>query len=407
MLKITKKYKWLLLVILIFIMGIGGYLWSNTQKSSINKPIDIHFSYSFHLPDSVLAGDKIEIALPENAPNCQLLVNNSWGSWWLLAENKKFILPDSLMQQAGNMNLSLFYSSKEIASKNIYVKPLASAEPLETYLGAKSILADKEHWAMIVAIPVDKYKNAVAENTKVEYQFHRPNESQETYQEATKHLVSYKKIEAQTKTGKTIVGVKAGNAIGKEKELLEVAGYPTSFSIYAAETYLYADARQYFKLQTSALKDKFGNVVADGTLVSFTIKDTDATLRQLTAYTLNGVAELLVQNPSLAGNLGIVASIYGDVQSNRLTLNFRKSLENFEIQFKKDKKQLIVGPLMGALGQYMPDGAEVEFIFPKAKKSLKAVVNDGYAKLDLADESLKDLTIMIRFGGIEKLFKIE
>jgi len=403
----NKKYLWGLFPI--FLVGIViAYFLFFQRKVIISTSSDSQFFFQFNLPESLYAGSKLSIKLPQNTPNCQLLLNSSWGTWWLDLSKYEFNIPDSVMMQSGLLDLSLFYDKNLIAEAQIFIKPLQPFEPLETFLGSKSIIADGgEHWSMITAIPTDKFINPVYENTPVHFSFKRPNGTFEAYDIPTKHLVSFKKIYSQQKVGKTIISIKAANAAGKEKELLEISGYPRPFNIENDELYLYADARQYFKLKTGIIKDKFENVVSNGTLVSINIKDTDGSNRQLTSYTIGGIARLMVQNPNKAGTMQISANIYGDVESNQLNIKFQETIKDFKISYNKQTEVLKIGPLIGAMGQYIADGAEVEVILNPRQENLKALVIEGYAKLNLKQEQHPIGEMTVRFVGIEKRINIQ
>jgi hypothetical protein len=163
----NKKYLWGLFPL--FLVGIViAYFLFFRKNNNISTPLNSQFSYQFNLPDSLYAGSKLSIKLPQNTPDCQLLLNSSWGTWWLNLSKNEFIIPDSVMMQSGLLDLSLFYDKNLIAEAQIFIKPLQPFEPLETFLGSKSIIADGgEHWSMITAIPTDKFINPVNENSVV------------------------------------------------------------------------------------------------------------------------------------------------------------------------------------------------------------------------------------------------
>lgn len=398
----NKKYLWGLFPFVLVGIMIAYFLFFQ-RKAIISTSSDSQFFYQFNLPDSLYAGSKLSIKLPKNTPDCQLLLNSSWGTWWLNLSKNEFNIPDSLMMQSGLLDLSLFCNKNLIAETQIFIKPLQAYEPLETFMGSKSITADGgEHWAMITAIPTDKFINPVNDNTPVHFGFKRPNGTSEAYDIPTKNLISYKKIYSQQKIGKTIVTIKAANAAGKEKEVLEIPGYPTSFNIEYDELYLYADARQYFKLKTSIIKDKFENIVNNGTLVSINIKDTDGSHRQFTSYTIGGIARLMIQNPKKAGTMQISANIYGDVVSNQLSIQFEEAIKDFKVSYNKQTEELKIGPLVGAMNQYVPDGAEVEVILNSTQKHFKVLATEGYAKLSLKEEKHPIGEMTIKFADFEK-----
>jgi hypothetical protein len=403
--KLKKNIKWLVLLAGLILLIKAFFVLKN--KDTQNSPeAQQNEKYYLAIEDSLMAGSKNELRLPNSA--CYLFVNSSWGCRLLIPDKSGIVpLPDSLLQEAGLQQFSVFCDSKKIATKTIKILPLPPTEPLETYVGSKSIPADGGlHWAMVTSIPADKFQNLSTENTPVKFQFHRPNESREIVEKFTKNGIAYHKIYSQTKVGKTIIGASSLKAIGKEKELLEVPNSPTSFEISANQKYLYADARQFFKLQTDKIKDAFGNTVADGTLVTFKIIDPDNSSRILTGYTLGGVAGAVVQNPSIEGTIAVKAMIYGNVESNKISLLFKKTVLDFDAIYQTEEQNLKIGPLKGALGQYVSDGAEAEVIIQPLGITRKGVVKNGYATVELSDIKSGNYEFKIRFGGIDKKFKL-
>ncbi len=284
--------------------------------------------------------------------------------------------------------------------------PAAAAEPLEVFLGSKSITADiGQHWAMITAIPVDSLRNPVEAGTSVEFDLFRPDGSVQKKSTQTSNLVAYEKIYSGSKVGKTIVGSKSGSAVGQEKVLLEEPGYPVKFSIKPVKVYPYADSRQFFTVESSEITDEFGNKVADGTLITYAIRDADGSQRQLTAYSIDGRAKLAVKNPEVVGSLYIVGTVFGDAGSNTLNVNFKQLISEITIKFDAKNQQLIVGPLVGPLGQYVPDGSEVKVEFRPIGLKKTAVVIEGKAKIKTSELPKGVYDITFKFGGVEKTIK--
>ena len=403
--KIKKYKKWLVYIGGFMLLTSFFYVLTDDKRKELKQTILGIDNYRISLKDSVVAGTKLSLQLPNFS--CFLFVTSSWGCR-LLTPQKEFVqLPDSLLQEAGLQRYTVFCDGKEIASKNVQILPLVSAEPLEVYVGSKSIPADGGvHWAMVTSIPADKFHNLTNDNTPVVFQMHRPNESQQISEVATQNGVAYHKIYSQTKVGKTIIGTLAMAAVGKEKELLEVPNTPISFQITADQKYLFADARQFFKVRTEKIKDAFGNTIADGTLVTFKIVDIGKAIRILTAYTIGGVAELAVQNPSLEGSIELIAMVYGNIKSNKLAFYFKKSVDDFEAVYQAKEQSLKVGPLIGPLNQYVADGAEVEVEIRPKRHLRKGAVKNGYALVDISDLPTGKYELNIRFGGIQKEFKL-
>lgn len=342
--------------------------------------------------DSLMVGEQKSFEVNTNGISLGEKVNVFYQSTWgvriieLTIEKQptiKFNLSDTL---AGLANIVACFRGKTYAEKKIMILPAKSSAPLDAYLGSKSVIADGKDWAMITAIPTDKYGNLVKNGTKVNFDFLTTANTRKHKVSDIEHHIAYQKIYSQTKSGKTFIGVSVDGVDSKEKELLQVADFPLDFKISAEENSLYADARQNFQVKTSIIKDIHQNIVPDGTLVSFQLTDPNGSSRQLNSYTIDGVAEIHLQNPLSAGNLQIIASVFGGGASNNLKIPFQSSFQNVPVEFDEVNKKLRlrIGVLRGKLNQLLPNGLLVELSIDNEKIFETEAVN-GYAVFDLTD----------------------
>jgi hypothetical protein len=380
------------------------------KKNSL--PVDLKdIKISLLTPDSVIIGQKKMIQLSvKNIPpgeKINFVLQSSWGvrTFEFKVEDvpvMKFGIKDTL---SGLLDIHVTYKGVVFAKNTVNVLPGIAAEPMDTYLGSKSVVADGHDWAMITAIPTDKYGNLLKEGTPVNFDFLTPTNKREHKVANTKYGVAFQKIYAQTIAGKTFVGVSVGSVNSREKELLQVADFPSNFTIQAEKNSLYADARQTFKVKTSTLKDQNGNIVSEGTMVIFQVKDANNTTRLFNAYTINGVAEIHLQNPTSLGNLQLIASVYGGGSSNSLLIPFQSAFQNIPVEFDNTTKKLSlrIGVLRGKLNQLLPNGIIVALTIDDGKVISTEAVS-GYAIFDLTDfdKGKHDLTISIADNIIHK-----
>lgn len=362
-------------------------------------------------PDSVMVGQKKMMQLSvKNVPageKINFVLQSSWSLKTFPFEVEdipvmNFGIKDTL---SGLVDIYVTYKGVIYAKSTVNVVPSTAAEPMDTYLGSKSVVADGKDWAMITAIPTDKYGNLLKNNTPVNFDLLSATNQREHKVSDTKHGVAFQKIYAETTSGKTFVGVSIDSVNSREKELLQVADFPTNFTIQAEKNSLYADARQTFKIKTSLLKDQYENIVSEGTMVVFQIKDANNTTRMFNAYTINGVAEFHLQNPISWGNLQVVASVFGGGKSNNLSIPFQSAFKNIPIEFDVTtrKLRLKIGVLRGKLNQLLPNGIIVALSINEQKATTTEVVN-GYAIFDLTDlpAGKHDLIINIAENIIHK-----
>jgi hypothetical protein len=365
-------------------------------------------NYKLAFPETITAGEEMCTPYLSWMQSCELIIENSWGIRLLsiLDGASKVCLLDSVTQQTGLIDIYLNCNKQAIGRQSVMINPLAAAEPLEMYLGSKSITADGGiHWSMITAVPVDSLTNPVQSGTSVLFDLYRPNGEQKLIETSTEHLVAFHKIYSGFKTGKTIVGGRVNKALGQEKSLMEEPGYPTDFVIKSAGFYPYADNRQFSKIETSVITDKFGNKVADGTLINFLVTDVLSLKRRLNAYTIDGVAILNLQNPILPGEIVINAFVFSDVISNEIRLNFKETIKEIPVKFDRGKQVLIIGPLLGPLEQYIPDGSEIVVKIKPINKNFSVVLLNGYTKIKTADLPNGLYEIEMSFGGIKRNIK--
>ena len=338
--------------------------------------------------DSIAAGSLLQITVHTAhfmpGETVYIQCQGSWGTRikeFIVGKDKMVSFKDSL---TGMLTLRALYRSKLLAEKRVQILPVAPANPMDSYLGSKSVIANGSDWAMITAIPTDLFGNLIREYTPVDFTMLRPDKQLEHYTVPTHAGVVYKRITAGTTIGKTFVGVGVQGVDSKEKELQEVAGFPMPFTITAESKSVYADSRQMFRVITSTLKDSFDNLVQDGTAVFFYCRDANGTFRQLSAYTLRGVAAIYMQNPVSAGNMTIEASTFGGGKSNKLAVYFTSAFQDIPVQFDSLQKSLSVGFLKGKLNQLVPNGTSVTLRIDSALRMQQETVG-GMAHFDLQD----------------------
>ncbi|WP_040006374.1 hypothetical protein [Fibrisoma limi] len=363
-------------------------------------------SVTLLVPDSVVAGQPLTVQIKTQRINLGESIMLSWQGGWGTQTMAQPVdgaalnvaLPVAWTARSGAQVLRVWHRNTLVGTQTVRVVPQQTAQPLDLYLGAKSIVADGQHWSMITAIPTDSLGNPVKATTPVQFRFLRPNGQRDERMAQTHHLVAYQRITAQTSTGKTIVGVRAENVSGKEKELLEVPGFPVNFTIQASNYTPLADQRQNFRVRTNVLTDSYGNVVSDGTLVRFQCLDPNKTVRIVKGYTLRGVAEVSLENPGYEGSMRISASVFGAGKSNVLTLSFPENLKRIPVQVDQKRRLLRIGPLTESLDQLVPNGTAVTVqIDDRDPLAIETV--GGYAEADLTGVTTGPHSVELTVGG--------
>lgn len=272
-------------------------------------------------------------------------------------------------------------------------------EPITTLIGPKNITANNREASIASLIPFDQFGNPIADGTPFIIEALRPDGSNETYRVETDNLVAWRRLYSSTTSGRTRVASRfepneGAAAFGPEAILDETAGEPVAFSISADKTTAPADGRQLITLRSDPLRDRFDNELPDGTLVTFTATENDGRLRSLPAYTIDGVAELSLQAPTIPGDLLVSASV-ADMISPPLRLTFSTNDFELPLDFLLDNGTLTLtaGPVLGTLNQFLPDGLEAHFVIlsdGQAALRQTGVLRDGYASARFRTSELNE-----------------
>lgn len=243
------------------------------------------------------------------------------------------------------------------ANVNLIAGP--AVDPLELFLGPRTIEATGDTATMAVVIALDELGNPVPDGTPVTYLVTRPDFRSESGVVPTQGLISWTRIGSGTLAGKSKLAVEADGAGGKELDFLEVSGTPLEFEIFLIDPPVPADGRSLIRVRTGPILDSFGNAIPDGIDV-FADMSGDDGARRLKSETIKGIAEFTIEAPSRPGETTIVVQASG-VQSESLTLDFAPMVTDVSVNVVTDLDGMAisVGPVFSTLGAYVPDGSPV------------------------------------------------
>jgi hypothetical protein len=247
----------------------------------------------------------------------------------------------------------------------LQLRPGPAAAPLVPLVGARSIPADAQSWAMVVAVPQDTRGNPVASGTDVQLSVSRPDGRLEDGQAQVAFGVVWWRLYAGTRAGLTRIALRSGAAHGPEGELREVAGWPLPPRTGMSPATLPADGRSLTTLRSGPMADRFGNRLPDGTRVTFALRGPGAQRALLPALTVNGFAEALLEAPQQPGRTSARAAVH-DVAGPPASIDFTAgpAVGRFPLWLERDgdDRRLVAGPLIGSLGQDAPEGTLVRFV---------------------------------------------
>lgn len=289
------------------------------------------------------------------------------------------------------------------ATAELMITPGPAVDPILPLVGPRAIIAGGEQWTMVIATARDGLANPVAEGSLVTFRAQHPVAPTaapaigvETIVTRTQNLIAWTRIYSRNRAGPLRLAVNADFGHSPERVVLVTPGLPLPFQLLADKVTVPADGRQLVRISSSQILDRFGNVLPDGTSVLLLATLGEQDQRSLPATTVDGRLYTTIQAPSEPGTMRIQGWIAG-ISSEPLTLTFTPgpALQSIRLATKKVAAglQVIAGPLVGDLGQFIPDGADVTFTITAPNGQTETVIapaDYGYAQLLLRKGALVD-----------------
>lgn len=281
-------------------------------------------------------------------------------------------------------------AGNQTASREFSILPGSPIEPVKPLVGARTIVADGEHWSMTVAIPFDAFGNPVADGTIVTIEARHPNGDLTSDDRPVTHMVAWTRIYSGTLAGRTVISTRAGDAVGPEGIVDEVAGWPVPFDLTVEPVSVPADGRSQVMLRTTELRDVYGNVLPDGTLVTFIATGLEGEHR-IPSVSVGGYAEAPLRSPTLPQTVDVRAIVF-DVESREVVVRFTDgpAVGSFPVSTivleQAGKLVIDIGPTTGSLGQYVPDGTVVTAEITHGEGTplrVEGTVSSGHAVLEV------------------------
>ncbi|GAA3612001.1 hypothetical protein Q4Q39_04680 [Flavivirga amylovorans] len=349
--------------------------------------------------------------------NPLLYCSNSYGSVVIQGTNKNTILtfemPKSIANKTGFVNWKLLTKGTNLSGK-FYITPKQEVITMETYLGPPSIEAGGTDYAMLVVIPTDPLDNPLQDSTQVniKHQFLTSEYNNVLY---TNYLIAYKNLYSETKSGRMLISSEALGTHSKEYTLNVLPAIPTNFEISYQQHHNYADGNQITTFTTSVIRDKYDNIVSDGTYVDVFITNKDNNILKTSGTTINGIATAKMIHPDHEDAWTVKAFIEGMAESAPLALNFKQVITDFEVVFSDNSRTITVGPLQSFMKQMIPDGLQVKLHFYQNDTKIKTLSKssfEGYVTFKLNEaiipvpNAINDtFKIIIETARIEKSFE--
>ena len=322
-------------------------------------------------PATAVAGDEVTVMI-DGAPDGADLTVTTIGSAGSTARlvtavdgGAGVVLDPALTDTAGATTV-LATTSAATATATVLIEPGAPVDPIVPVVGARSIVADGTDRSMVVALPVDRLGNVIAEGSPLDVLRRRPDGTITAQPTIVAHLVAWSLLPSGTTAGVNQIWLQAGNVSGPTTTLDEVAAPPLPFTLEAVDPQLAAttggDGQSLVPVRTSVLADPNGNIEPDGTQVTFSW-DGPTGAGQAGAVTIAGVATTWIPAPPTAATITLTATCRGTTTSTPLAVTFDAVLQEVPVTATRTPGvavSVFVGPVLQADGAFALDGTGVE-----------------------------------------------
>ncbi|GAA3510224.1 hypothetical protein GCM10022393_24260 [Aquimarina addita] len=348
-------------------IGIGFSIFS---RATVDIPITLQTKQTIFK-----AGDNIVLRFTTNEQAVRLYCHSSYGVS-ILDANKDgkdviFTIPDHFTSKKGVLNYKLVHTTKVVFEGVITI--VANSETttqLETYIGPPDITAGGKNHTMMVVIPTDSYDNPVEDSTSIKMKHQFLDTEKETIQ-FSKDFIGWERIFSFERSGRILASNEVNGTASKEFAIEVFSANAVDFEINYQRKHGYADGNQITTFTTSVIKDMYENIISDGTLVTFFVRNAKGMILKTNGTTVNGIAKGKLLHPDHMDQWEVKAYITGIAESTTLSLIYEQSTADFDVNFQNKNRRIRVGPLQSFMGQRMPDGAVITCLIYREGKYLE------------------------------------
>lgn len=369
--------------------------------------------------DSVRAGASVRLSFTgiDSDTGASVYISNAYGTTVLPLKKEQgrvqCIIPQNFTRKAGPLHWKIMQNKEVMLANSFTILPDNRISPhVETYFGPRSITVGEHDFSMLVAIPTDSFDNSLLAGTPVTIKSEFENKVEST-EARTADFIAWKNIYAKKTVGRILVSASCLGTDTKELTTILFPANAETFEITYQRNHSYADGNQIISFQTDILKDRYGNVVSDGTLVTFLIANSNRGHLKTTGLSIGGIAKASLLHPAEKEQWEVTAFVTGAAKSNTISVAFEQAISDFEVSFSEGRRTVTVGPVKSFMNQIVPDGiAVILSIYDSDGKHLdtkKKTTKKGMCLFKLPSEYFKNGShrLDVRAAGMLKTHRIE
>ncbi len=364
----------------------------------------------------LFAGQEIRFKLVSDLPttsseNGVLFIHGSYGTTLIEASIKNeeviYIIPKTYTRRAGYLDWKHIQNGEILDRGSLYISSdTTHLGTIENYVGPRSINANLRDYSMMVSIPTDHLDNMIPDSTKVFLKTQFRDRIQNTKKLIT-HNIAWQRIPAPLMTGRISTGATLGTIASKERVIDIFPDIATDYTMDVTRTHSFADGNELMTFGTSQIKDQNDNIITDGTLVTFHIRDSNNRYWETTGISRNGYAFAKALHPQIPSTWTIKSSIEGIAQSEEFTITFLSVLQEIPTTLSEDGREITIGPLTSYLGQIIQDGIDVKLYIEESQEPITQLSENGIVSFSFPKEQFPEgpLQLGIETLGLTKTIK--
>ncbi|TDQ31082.1 hypothetical protein CLV82_1783 [Zeaxanthinibacter enoshimensis] len=364
------------------------------------------------------AGDKVEQVFAVS-PGIQpfLMVDGSLGisvlNSRLIGDQYFFLWSDHLSEKSGSFQWKLLAGGDVVLSGKVEITPATpNTGILETYLGPKRIFSGEEYKSMLVSIPTDKFDNPIAPGQSTEVHM-RSTDGISTIPSVQEDLIVWTPIPGSNQAQQLKLAAVLPGSRSREQTLEVSPSVPMPFPVLSDTSRGFADGKELLQIRTGMVRDRYGNILADGTLVRFQVENSSGFKLFTEGKLINGMASAAMLHPTSPGSWKIEAVVGGVLSSEPLMVSFEMAVTGYNLRQDQDiPGKLYVEQVSGVMGQMIQDGFPVSISLKDPEFQLLLEKNmeleDGGLTVDLGSEKLSPgkYLLAVNIGGFKRTMEI-